>query len=1546
MATALPPPLTSSTATTNGTKLRRLLIDGGTSVLKKIFDDKHPPSRLADNLYANYSTLENLLHRRILSESQWKQLFPSDSLPNSGTFDITLLFLLLTEICGLDPPKRTGWNNKPHSKDKSLSAKLVRIKLFRNKLFHLPETRIDTETFVDLWKELSGVLCSLGFNHLEVEKLKVENCGEDDYLDILFKWVDWEKDVKGKLEVVHQTQTKTHEIVKELHKTRLQDHQTIQDSKSKLDEVQQTQTKIHDVLEDVHQTRLQDHQAIQNSKSKLDEVHQTQTKTHEVVEEVYQTRLQDHRTIQDSKSKLDEVIQSQAKIHEVVEEVRQKVEKVESLKEQQNSDRKDEVLRNLAKSEFKGEIAHHYELYEGNTREWVFERVQNWLDDRSSHNRVLVISGNAGMGKSVIAAVISKKMQEAGRLAGSHFCQHNNARYRNPRLMLQSLAYHLSHALPDYKHALVKQLSRNLGKDLNNMGVEELFSLLFKEPLSTVTDPCTNMLMVIDGLDESEYQERSKLLDVISGQFCKLPVWIRFLVTTRPEMKITEKLKLLKPFKLESDDEMNLEDIRTFFERKLRHVIKPVNKDAIVKRLVLKSEGLMLHASFLVSFIEDNKLDLDQLHLDDSLPLGICSIYASYFKRLENELIKELGVKEEHFLNLLCAVTASREPLPVDLVSKVLVPSNNSLLVRRKVSKAIGSLSSLLPIRQDCLHVFHKSVIDWLTDESCYGKHEFLVVKNEGHCILANLCVEELDRLKQKGVHNAQFSSTEKYALHHGVRHMLLLNENRTTHKLEELTQKYVIDLELLYAKLCLNSSTAAEDLVWFQKQEISAVSSKESQTSLNTVLALLRKHHERFTTHSNVFFQTILNEGDNSLSPKIAELLQNKYPEIPYMEYIHKETQEGSFEATFRCSSEVACFDISPHHDYMVCECSDQTIHLWSLHTGNLLWRRPVKVEKCYKDEREPFRVSSSSSVFSCYRSVVFHPAKCVVLPGILSDVYTFSRELEPLFPQSSCSFSVCSISGDKAKMLTDFSGNTKCLILWSLIDGSEITRTIRDEAILSFAWSPDGRLLAISHISGLVCLVDVKNSFGRLAQVTIPKACGMIKFSPDLQFIYCWHKPIQERPQGQLLESGPKGFRLNVSESHSGTFSLDIFPDNVDYEPCVYGLSSKGGFLMGDRVSCLFKKFQTFSGEFLWCLVEGTFAFVVDKQTVIRVFPGRSIIVMSIPDKLKSMREASHAKLRNAAFSLDAETVYGVTDRTEPTVISMDVSSRELKAEIKMVRHLHHTGINWRICVVPVREGVLLNPSGSAVELWNFELSACVRSWSNLREVTHMMAISEERVACVGRDFEVHILDTTSEVIVKSIPLCHEGYQSTYTMLNREAIVCNRKYQLLSTDRGSVQLADDTSIRWKRPWEESLLYSYNLPGMFSPAEEFVIISAKTSKDEQDVYVLDASSGNTLRTLCRDKYFFNCAFVSNEECVIGCQSISEVFCFRLFNVRSGHLLSVIDMNIMLPCLASCLRKCLIAVGLWNSHRVCAFIQVKLPRDKDRLESKRWELSM
>ena len=566
----------------------------------------------------------------------------------------------------------------------------------------------------------------------------------------------------------------------------------------------------------------------------------------------------------------------------------------DKIRESTQEVKPDEVLKTLVKSEFQGDIEYHAKKFQEGTRDWIFKSIKDWLDDRSSPHRAMVISGNPGMGKSVISAVVSQRMKKAGMLAGSHFCQHNNSRYRDPRLMLQSLARHLCQAMPNYKDALVEQLSRNtVDEDLKKMSVEELFALLFKEPLSTVQDPGRNTLIIIDGLDESEYQGRNELLQVISNHFPMLPVWIRILITTRSVRSITEALRHLQPIELKQKCEENLNDIQTLFENQLSNKIGEEHKDIILKELVEKSEGLFIYAFFIVDYIQKNVSFLTPDQLQRVLPSGISSFYLSYFKRLENELCKELDTDEESFLRFLCALTASREPLPVEFIAKILYPGEKSLTAQRKVNKAISCISTLLPVREGRLHFFHKSIKDWLTASLPYEQHDFTVDEKEGHDVLSDLCASELDSIKRKGVHGRQFTNTESYALIHTVQHMLEANDDHQwIDRSETMTgtsnqlYQYVTDLELIYAKLCVNRTSATEDLFHIRSQRSGLLN--EQRDSVATLLYnLLRKHSYIVPDHPHLFFQCLINERIPELSPIAAGFVELSIPTIPCMKVL-----------------------------------------------------------------------------------------------------------------------------------------------------------------------------------------------------------------------------------------------------------------------------------------------------------------------------------------------------------------------------------------------------------------------------------------------------------------------------------------------------------------------------------------------------------------------------------------------------------------------------------------------------------------------------------
>ena len=923
-----------------------------------------------------------------------------------------------------------------------------------------------------------------------------------------------------------------------------------------------------------------------------------------------------------------------------------------------------------------------------------------------------------------------------------------------------------------------------------------------------------------------------------------------------------------------------------------------------------------MYAYLLVHFIKENVSLLTPEQLDSTLPSGISSVYQTYFERLEKELCKELKIKEEQFLIFLSALTAAREPLLLDFVNKMMLPSTSSSADRRKVKKTIASISTLLPVRDDRIHFFHKSVKDWLTDTSTYGQHDFTVDETEGHGTLSELCAHELDDIKRKGVDGAEFSDTAKYAQKHGVQHVLHLQEDAKV--CEVAIKEYVVDLELVYAKVCVASERASEDILWTKKQKTYHQLSEDTKDMLNGLMFLLRKHYNTFRNHPNIFFQTVLNEGETALSSMASNLLQDKYLEKAYMELVHKQTQQGTLIARFECSSEVACFDVSPQLDYLVCECKDGTIQLWSLHAGTQVWVRPVIVEKKFSGLPAAYRNSPSSPVISCYRSVVFLPKEdnVLVLPGVLSNAYTFDGDLKPLFPQSLCRFTVCSISIDKTTIMTDCPEDAKCIIMWSLTNGREIARTTRDNDVLSFAWLPDGRLLAISNSTGLISFVDVRDRFRTVAEYSLEhdQVCGMIKFSTDRLVLFCSHVTGSGIPKSYHLFSNLQGHPRITLEDFSGLRSWELRSPSV------------AGVLLGDPPSSIDLAFDFVLADSSAVLRGSPHCTVLDmlsinkiRETdakVKRVSPFRSLPHLTSSTRVESSQRNMVSFQRSIAFSLTGEVIYVVTSRT---ATAWDVLSENC---------IGHVGILLNSCLeASMKQGVLLSTeNGCCLEMWNFKLSNCIRRWPNLvdpMKITQMIPISEERVALSCANKLIILNTTTSEVV--SIP--NDG----------DFVTCNSKCQLLTCGSISVQLLDGQTTFWR-----TYLSSPSQPAVFSLSGRFVVICVETQKTGRAMYVLDAFSGRKLHILCNGAYFLDCQFVSEEECVILSRDTSGSSSLRLFNVESGELLTVIDLpEREVSHLAICPRKRLLAIGQRDSNLAVELIQVYLPRDKDSRKNKR-----
>ena len=207
MATAAAPSFPSTKETANYARLCRLLVDAGSDALRDAFDKSRPTGDLNAVLSSPpvHGFLQSLRKKGILNRTQWGKLYPADkSAVSSKNFDITLLMVLLRNICGLVRPA-TGWDTLPPATDTTLEADIVRIKCYRNTVYgHASEASVDDPTFNQYWKDIQGALVRLrgaGYQSVidDLKKKCIDSAIEEHYEELLKQWVVDEVSIKERL---------------------------------------------------------------------------------------------------------------------------------------------------------------------------------------------------------------------------------------------------------------------------------------------------------------------------------------------------------------------------------------------------------------------------------------------------------------------------------------------------------------------------------------------------------------------------------------------------------------------------------------------------------------------------------------------------------------------------------------------------------------------------------------------------------------------------------------------------------------------------------------------------------------------------------------------------------------------------------------------------------------------------------------------------------------------------------------------------------------------------------------------------------------------------------------------------------------------------------------------------------------------------------------------------------------------------------------------------------------------------------------------------
>ncbi|XP_028402122.1 uncharacterized protein LOC114525115 [Dendronephthya gigantea] len=483
-------------------------------------------------------------------------------------------------------------------------------------------------------------------------------------------------------------------------------------------------------------------------------------------EEVYVQKLKDWKLHE------DECIKMLATMTQIVEETRDGVnllcqsllkksdtETPQSIPEDANPEKKfckesgEDVLRKLAKHNFKNKIQRKVKLFLPGTREWLLREVDEWFCSSDTDSRIKLITAGPGFGKSVFAAKICEDFGKNGKLAACHFCDFSDSNLRDPMMMLESLASQMCKSVPGFKEELLDQLGRR--HQIKNL--KDAFQIYLQNPLAEL-EMKKPRLVVIDGLDESAADNKNEITHLIAEYFPDLPEYIKILVTSRPEISVADlRVRDDQKTSIANVNANNNSDLELYFKERLPSLVgSEVNQSEVSRDLA--------------------RYDLEKITNNDVmafLPEGLNSVYERYFKRLEDEL-NDLKHEKFDVLKILEMLAASEGPLPLTFIAQAFGLAPDCRETKDIINKINETISCLLYVSDDMLTVFHKSVIDWLQAKG-YKDHQYTVKVDDGHRLLWLLCEKVFKEIKDKAILSGvevKFTNDVEYALKHGLKHL------------------------------------------------------------------------------------------------------------------------------------------------------------------------------------------------------------------------------------------------------------------------------------------------------------------------------------------------------------------------------------------------------------------------------------------------------------------------------------------------------------------------------------------------------------------------------------------------------------------------------------------------------------------------------------------------------------------------------------------------------------------------------------------------------
>ena len=253
------------------------------------------------------------------------------------------------------------------------------------------------------------------------------------------------------------------------------------------------------------------------------------------------------------------------------------------------------------------------------TRIDVLADIKDWIFDVSDTAQpFLWLTGDPGSGKSAVTASIARECKDKGILWAQFFINRNIGETTNPASYFPSIARQLADHSPDVALAIHDMLKEqpSLMDDISQQQAGKLFVQSLK--VASSIDPSTPVVIIIDGLDETDTTRLRYTAEIFSQALVDLSRNTKVFISSRTEDDIrkpfsaTFHVKHVKHIHLDTSSESSIRDVSTYLVRNIADIVERNDLDISkwpgeerMETLCNQASGLFIWAVTVTKFIEE-----------------------------------------------------------------------------------------------------------------------------------------------------------------------------------------------------------------------------------------------------------------------------------------------------------------------------------------------------------------------------------------------------------------------------------------------------------------------------------------------------------------------------------------------------------------------------------------------------------------------------------------------------------------------------------------------------------------------------------------------------------------------------------------------------------------------------------------------------------------------------------------------------------------------------------------------------------------------------